>query len=87
MKIIQPGGNFPGGNISTKVEVFYPRWELKIIIIMSYVGHRMRQPCSLPERYDQCGITDSLQKLLYHANFIKPYSDEKYLVYLLAKSF
>ena len=28
------------------------------------------------------GITDNLQKLIYHENFIKPYSDEKYLLYL-----
>ena len=44
-------------------------------------------PCTYNSSQQVCGITDSLQKLLYHENFIKPYSDEKYLVYLLTKSF
>ena len=44
-------------------------------------------PCKYNSSQQACGITDSLQKLLYHENFIKPYSDEKYLVYLLTKSF
>ena len=34
-----------------------------------------------------CGIIDSLQNLLYHQNFVKPYSDEHYFVHLLTKSF
>ena len=33
-----------------------------------------------------CGIIDSLQNLLYHQNFVKPYSDEHYFVHLLTKS-
>ena len=33
------------------------------------------------------GIIDTLQHLLYHQNFIKPYSDEHYFVHLLTKSF
>ena len=35
----------------------------------------------------QDGIIDTLQHLLYHQNFIKPYSDEHYFVHLLTKSF
>ena len=31
--------------------------------------------------------TESLQNLLYNENFIKPYCEEKYLVYILTKSF
>ena len=34
-----------------------------------------------------CGIIDSLQNLLYHQNFMKPYSDEHYFVHLLTKTF
>ena len=34
-----------------------------------------------------CGIIDSLQNLLYHQNFMKPYSDEHYCAHLLTKAF
>ena len=33
------------------------------------------------------GVTDSLKLLLYSEQFLKPYSDERYLAHLLVKSF
>ena len=45
------------------------------------------KPCKYTSSQTNCGITESLHNLLYHENFIKPYSEEKYLVYLLTKSF
>ena len=33
------------------------------------------------------GHVDSIRSLIYHENFIKPYSEEHNLVYLLTKSF
>ena len=44
------------------------------------------KPCKYTSRIN-CGITESLHNLLYNETFIKPYSEEQYLVYLLTKSF
>ena len=45
------------------------------------------KPCKYTSSQTNCGITESLQNLPYNENFIKPYSEEKYIVYLLTKSF
>ena len=40
-----------------------------------------------PVKSSQNGHIDSIQSLIYHENFMKPYSDEHLLVHLLTKSF
>ena len=40
-----------------------------------------------PKASPDDGVTDSLKLLLYSEQFLKPYSDERYLAHLLVKSF
>ena len=41
----------------------------------------------LPNRIHDNGHIDSIRAMVFHENFIKPYSEEHTLVYLLTKSF
>ena len=41
----------------------------------------------LPNSIHDNGHIDSIRAMVFHANFIKPYSEEHTLVYLLTKSF
>ena len=45
------------------------------------------KPCTYKSSPTNCGITESLQNLLYilNENFIKPYSEEKFILYILTK--
>ena len=40
-----------------------------------------------PVKSSQNGHIDSIQSLIYHEHFMKPYSDEHLLVHLSTKSF
>ncbi len=54
---------------------------------VNVLSYAFNQCNSYLPSFDCNGHIDSIRNLIYHENFIKPYSDEHTLVYLLTKSF